>query len=45
MDPSELLDDQDESLLNEFVVSCLLDPKFPAFVEKVDQVLKKALKD
>lgn len=50
MNENEVLDEaaneaDDESILSEFVVSCLLDPKFPAFVQKVENVLNKALKD
>ena len=50
MNENEILDegrgdDNDESILSEFIVSCLLDPKFPAFVQKVENALNKTLKD
>lgn len=44
-DETDLLGGEEESVLNEFIVNCLLDPKFPSFVKKVENVLNKALKD
>lgn len=44
-DETDLLSGEEESVLNEFIVSCILDPKFPSFVKKVENVLNKALKD
>lgn len=42
---NELLNDKEDSALEEFIICCLLDPNFPGFVNKVECVLKNILKD
>ncbi len=45
VEEAELIGRADKSALDEFVVCCLLDPKFPGFVKKIENVLNGVLKD
>lgn len=36
---ADLTDEKEESTLKEFIVCCLMDPKFPKFVRNVESVL------
>ena len=42
---NELLNDTEDNSLNEFIICCLLDPKFPMFVKKVETLLNDILKE
>lgn len=38
-------DPQEDKVLEEFIVNCLLDPSFPQFVLKVQKVLTKVVSE
>jgi hypothetical protein len=38
-------DSLDETVLKEFVTNCLLDPKFPNFVKKIELLVAKIITD
>lgn len=42
---SEILNSDEDKVLQEFIICCLLDPKFPNFVKKVDNLLGNILND
>ena len=42
---ASVVDPKEEKVLEEFIVSCLLDPTFPQFVQKVQSILKKVVAD
>ncbi|CAF0839819.1 unnamed protein product [Brachionus calyciflorus] len=42
---NELLNGEEDKVLQEFIICCLLDPKFPNFVKKVDNLFNTVLKD
>ena len=44
-DDDDEMDPKERSILTEFVTSSLMDPKFPAFVQTVENVLSDVLKN
>ena len=42
---ASVVDPKEEKVLEEFIISCLLDPTFPQFVQRVHSILKKVVAD